>query len=58
MRTPDKPGQIRVSEVRTPRLRHHVLFSGDGDGPVVVFQIAPVLEPVLAKAPSATGRGL
>ena len=37
MPTPDKPGRIRASEVRTPRLRHHVLFSGDGDGPVVVF---------------------
>jgi pimeloyl-ACP methyl ester carboxylesterase len=37
MPTPDKPGRIRVSEVRTPRLRHHVLFSGGGDGPVVVF---------------------
>lgn len=38
MLTPSKPGGVRASEVRTPRLRHHVLFSGDGgDGPVVVF---------------------
>ena len=37
MVTPEKPGGVRASEVRTPRLRHHVLFGGDGDGPVVVF---------------------
>jgi pimeloyl-ACP methyl ester carboxylesterase len=37
MLTPEKPGGVRASEVRTPRLRHHVLFGGDGDGPVVVF---------------------
>src|SRR5215831_12828298 len=37
MITAEKPGRIRADEVRTPRLRQHVLFSGDGDGPVVVF---------------------
>jgi len=38
MLTPEKPAGVRAREVRTRRLRHHVLFSGDGgDGPVVVF---------------------
>jgi pimeloyl-ACP methyl ester carboxylesterase len=37
MFTSGKPGEVRASEIRTPRLRHHVLSSGDGDGPVVVF---------------------
>lgn len=37
MHTPALLSGVRASEVRTPRLRHHVLHSGDGDGPVVVF---------------------
>ncbi len=31
------PGGVSSSEVRTSRLRHHVLLSGAGDGPVVVL---------------------
>src|SRR5689334_3401182 len=37
MLTHEMPGGVRACEVRTPRLRHHVLSSGDGGGPVVVF---------------------
>lgn len=37
MLTPELLSGVRAGEVRTPRLRHHVLSSGDGDGPVVVF---------------------
>jgi pimeloyl-ACP methyl ester carboxylesterase len=37
MLTPDLLSGVRAGQVRTPRLRHHVLSSGDGDGPVVVF---------------------
>jgi pimeloyl-ACP methyl ester carboxylesterase len=31
------PGGVIAREVTTPRLRHHVLIGGDGDGPVAVF---------------------
>jgi pimeloyl-ACP methyl ester carboxylesterase len=37
MSAPELLGGVRASEARTPRLRHHVLLSGAGDGPVVVF---------------------
>src|ERR1700751_1212291 len=37
MHTPALLSGVRASEVRTPRLRHHVLHGGDGDGPGVGF---------------------
>ena len=37
MLTPELLGGVRACDVRTPRLRQHVLLSGEGDGPVVVF---------------------
>jgi pimeloyl-ACP methyl ester carboxylesterase len=37
MLTPELLKGVRAAEVLTPRLRHHVLLSGEGDGPVIVF---------------------
>jgi pimeloyl-ACP methyl ester carboxylesterase len=37
MSVPELPGGIRAGEVRTSRLRHHVLLSGGGDGPTIAF---------------------
>jgi pimeloyl-ACP methyl ester carboxylesterase len=37
MLTPDLLSGVRAGQVRTPRLRHHVLSAGEGDGPVIVF---------------------
>lgn len=37
MGTPELIAGVRAASVRTSRLRHHVLLSGDGGGPVVVF---------------------
>jgi pimeloyl-ACP methyl ester carboxylesterase len=34
---PGLPAGVAARTVTTPRLRHHVLVSGEGDGPVVVF---------------------
>lgn len=37
MTTPELLSGVRATEVTTPRLRHHVLSSGEGDGPVIGF---------------------
>jgi pimeloyl-ACP methyl ester carboxylesterase len=34
---PELMDGVHAAEVRTPRLRQHVLLSGGGDGPVIVF---------------------
>jgi pimeloyl-ACP methyl ester carboxylesterase len=56
MSAPELSAGVRATEARTPRLRHHVLLSGDGDGPVVVFvhgnlSTARFFEEVLATLP-------
>ncbi|HEY7147465.1 MAG TPA: alpha/beta hydrolase [Streptosporangiaceae bacterium] len=57
MSTAELASGVRAGQVETPRLRHHVLSSGDGDGPLIVFvhgnlSTARFFEEILAALPA------